>query len=382
MQYKRYLRKAAWLFFIIFASLSAPLVSAQSVTLASLQSMYSNRVARIETENQTKKGLAVQEYGTDLQAILKNVQKAGDFDGYILIEKEIARFKSDKTVPASSASPQLLASLLAYQKKLATGNMELAEKKIEFCKQYQGALIALRKDLMVQSKMKEAGEVNDAVKQVEADIRDMESWSANSGEGVVVPAKPETKLDELFRDEPVALKPKSAPPEIAKLPVTTPGDGKKKSKKAPPEAIEFNGHFYLYSPEKIKWDTAKAKCQSKGGHLVTIGSVAENVFVKKLVKDVSAVWIGLHKPIDAWKWVSQENVEYQNWGYGEPNITRRSPRMGVVLCAYIVGSSYGPAEHRENRHYSYSTDEYARGEWGDLYSDSTSVAGYVCEWDE
>ena len=376
------LRKTACLCFIFAAGLGVPLARAQTVTLASLQSMYTNKVAGLDAETQKKKSLAVQEYGADLQTTLKTVQKAGDFDGYVLVEKEIARFKSEKTVPASSSAPQLAASLATYQKKLETFNTESGGKKIEVSKQYLETLVALRKELMIQNKMKEAGEVNETAKLLEADIQQMEAWTSPTGDVAAAPAKPETKLDELFGDEPEPAKPKIVTAEMAKVAVSSSTVVKKKSKKAPPEAVEFNDHFYLYIPEKIKWDTAKVKCQSKGGHLVTIGNLAENVFVKKLVKDVSAVWIGLHKPIDAWKWVSQENVEYQNWGYGEPNITRRSPRMGGVVCAYIVGSSYGPSEHRENRHYSYSTDEYAKGEWGDLYSDSTSVTGYVCEWDE
>lgn len=353
---------------------------AQTVTLATLQSMYSNKVMRIETETQTKKGLATQEYGTDLQAVLKTVQKAGDFDGYLLVEKEIARFKSEKTVPASSATPQLATSLATYQKKLATFSTELAEKKIELCKQYQETLIGLRKELMLQNKMKEAGEVNDVAKQVESATKEMESWNANVGEVTPAPSKLTKKLDVLFGDETATVKPTPAILETAKLPVTTPGDGKKKSKKAPPEAVEFDGHFYLYCAEKIKWDTAKSKCQARGGHLVAIGDKEENHVVSHLVRGKAAVWIGLYKPVDAWKWSNLEKADYLNWGSGEPNINKRSPYMGVSTCAFIRGLEREHPSSYSNGIYRPSYTE-ARGEWEDAYSDA-SVEGYVCEWDE
>ena len=374
------LRKTACLGLIFFAGLSAPLAHAQTATLASLQSMYSNKVTRIEAETQTKRGGATQEYGTDLQATLKAVQKTGDFDGYMLIEKELARFKSEKTVPSSSATPQLATCLAAYQKKLATFSTELAEKKIELCKQYQETLIKLRKDLMLQNKMKEAGEVNEVAKQVDSDIKEMESWNTSMGVVAPVPAQPSTKLDVLFGDEAATIKPTPSTLETVKLTVTTSAEGKKKSKRAPPEATEFNGHFYLYCAEKIKWDTAKAKCLARGGNLVSIGDKEENHFVSHLVRGKSAVWIGFYKPVDAWKWANLEKADYLNWASGKPNINKRSPYMGVSTCAFIRGIEREHPSSYSNGIYRPSYTE-ARGEWEDSYSDA-SVDGYVCEWAE
>jgi len=89
---------------------------------------------------------------------------------------------------------------------------ESSAKKIELCKQYLDALLGLRKELMVQSKMKEAGVVNETVKQVESNIKEMESW--NGAEGENGGAKPETKLDELFADDPPVKKPRAEEPEV------------------------------------------------------------------------------------------------------------------------------------------------------------------------
>jgi len=349
---------------------------AQIPALSSLQSAYSNKVSKLDSDQQVKKNLAVQEYGNDLNTVLKAVQKAGDFDGYVLVEKEVNRFKAEKSVPASSAIPQVATSLSAYQKKLEKISTESSTKKIELCKQYLDALVGLRKELMVQSKMKEAGVVNDTVKQVEANIKEMESWSG--AEGGNSGAKPETKLDELFADDPPVRKPRAEEPEV-KAPSKAPAEVKK-SKKAPPEAIHFNGHFYLYTSEKIKWDTAKGKCQMRNGHLVTIDSSEENDFISKMVEGKSGVWIGLYKSSETWRWVTTEKLVYINWGPGQPSITKRSPRLGVNICGVIKGvERYMPS--------TYVDGEYKEGYtvfcgiWEDSYSDAP-MDGYICEWDE
>lgn len=357
---KRCLRQAAWFSFIFVAGLSVPLARAQTVTLATLQAMYTNKVAGIDAEAQKKKTFAVQEYGADLQFTLKAVQKAGDFDGYVLVEKEIARFKAEKTIPASSSTPQLAANLAAYQKKLENFNTETAGKKIELCKQYLEALIALRKGLMLQNKIKEAGEVNDTAKQVESDIKDMEAWQGNGRGHEIAPAKPETKLDELFGEESVTVKTKPVAPEVAKKPESAPAEVKKTLKKYPAEALEFKGHYYMQYDEKIKWDAAKTKCQLRGGHLVTIESAKENHFLATRFKGIPCVWIGFYKPSDKWKWVTQEDTDFQRWASEEPDISTRSPRIGVCIAAYMG----------------------VNGKWFDAYSDDRRVEGYICEWDE
>jgi hypothetical protein len=354
------LRKTACFFFVFFAGLSVPLARAQTVTLPTLQTMYTNKVAGIDAEAQKKKTLAAQEYGADLQSTLKAVQKAGDFDGYVLVEKEIARFTSEKTVPASSSVPQLAASLAAFQKKLESFNTETAGKKVELCKQYLEALIALRKGLMLQNKIKEAGEVNDTAKQVESDIKDMESWQGNGRGHEMAPSKPGTKLDELFGEEPVPVKPAPATPEVPKKPESAPVELKKTLKKYPADALEHKGHHYLQCEEKMKWDAAKTKCQLRGGHLVTIESAKENHFLANSFHGISCVWIGFYKPADKWKWVSQEDTDFQRWAAEEPDISTRSPRIGVCIAAYMG----------------------VNGKWFDAYSDDRRVEGYICEWDE
>jgi len=351
-------------------------VSGQVAALTTLQAAYSNKVAKLEADNQAKKSLAVQDYGNDLSTVLKAVQKAGDFDGYVVVEKEVNRFKAEKNVPVSSEVPQVATALVAYQKKLEKIMAEFSTKKIELCKQYLESLISLRKEMMIQSKMKEAGIVNDLVKQVEANIKEMESWggseSSNGG------SKPESKLDELFADDPPVKRPSVEEPEVK---TSSKGPAEvKKSKKGPPEAVEFNGHFYMFYKDAIKWDIAKLKCQSRGGYLVTINSKEENDFVASLIEGTTAVWIGFSRSGDAWKWANLEKAGYSNWGSSKPSITKNSPRIGVGICAYIhTNDRYVRSTYVDGKYKPGYTEK--SGEWVDAYGDA-AVEGYLCEWNE
>jgi len=351
---------------------------AQTAALSSLQTAYSNKVAKLESDQQGKKTRAVQDYGNDLNTVLKALQKAGDFDGYVLLDKEVNRFKADKTVPASSENPKIATSLATYQKKLEKISAESSVKKIELCRQYMDALVGLRKEMMIQGKMKEAGAVNDLVKQVESNIKEMESWNSAEGGSGSGSSKPETKLDELFADDSPVRKPRPEGDEV-KTPVKVSNEVKK-SKKGPADALHFNGHFYQYNPEKLKWDTAKAKCQTRGGHLVTIESSEENDFVSKMIEGKSGVWIGLYKSSETWRLVTMDKLGYTNWASGQPSITKRSSRLGVNICGVMIGveryipSTYVDGEYKEG--YTATC-----GIWEDSYSDAP-MDGYICEWDE
>ena len=73
------------------------------------------------------------------------------------------------------------------------------------------------------------------------------------------------------------------------------------------------------------WTDAEAKCQSLGGHLVTINDAAENTFVFNTftanVGDRAGIWIGLNDVAveGTFVWSSGESSTYTNFGPREPN---------------------------------------------------------------
>lgn len=122
----------------------------------------------------------------------------------------------------------------------------------------------------------------------------------------------------------------------------------------PSDATTFNGHSYVFFFDKsFTWDVAAEYCARMGGHLVTISSDEENVFVNSLCYRTD-IWIGASdiEEEGTFKWVNGEKMDYTLWADGEPN----------------NGSG--------NQDYAHM---YTNGTWDDGYNNSSLP--FVCEWD-
>lgn len=82
---------------------------------------------------------------------------------------------------------------------------------------------------------------------------------------------------------------------------------------------ELNNHTYYYSNNSVNATTAIQNAIDNGGHLLTIGSQAENDFISNGVG--ASIWIGFTDiNIEGnFQWVTSESVAYTNWNSGEPN---------------------------------------------------------------
>lgn len=129
------------------------------------------------------------------------------------------------------------------------------------------------------------------------------------------------------------------------------------------------GHYYqvFQTTSDITWLAAKANCESKYGHLVTITTAAENTAVAGIVRAHSgSAWLGAyrtechgsHNGPHTFAWVTGEEWVYSNWDSGEPNDSH--PHEGAC----------------EN-----SLHMYSSGLWNDYQNDHSNMRGYVCEWD-
>jgi len=80
----------------------------------------------------------------------------------------------------------------------------------------------------------------------------------------------------------------------------------------------YNGHSYYRSTGSMFWTDARQACLNMGGHLVTVTTVAENLFIFGLWP---SGWIGLTDELveGQWKWVTGESYSYTSWNSGEPN---------------------------------------------------------------
>ena len=87
---------------------------------------------------------------------------------------------------------------------------------------------------------------------------------------------------------------------------------------------EFNQACYKYVDSAKTWEDAESVCQGQTwqgvqGHLASVHSEEENIFVASLAKET--IWLGhhdLHKE-GQWTWTDGTKFSYSNWGKGSPN---------------------------------------------------------------
>ncbi|XP_014898362.1 ladderlectin-like [Poecilia latipinna] len=93
----------------------------------------------------------------------------------------------------------------------------------------------------------------------------------------------------------------------------------------PPFWFGFNGRCYKYIATLMTWADAEQHCVNQGANLVSIHSLAEDNFVKMLIRNFDhaegANWIGLS---DAQKdgtyfWSDGSRFNFKLWNAGEPN---------------------------------------------------------------
>ncbi len=120
-------------------------------------------------------------------------------------------------------------------------------------------------------------------------------------------------------------------------------------------AKEYNGHYYRYFGTAMTWSEAAAYCEARGGHLATVTSAEENVFVTSLFSAESALIGGNDVAHEgSFVWCTGEEFAYTNWAPGEPN--------------------NGNGRNQDYLHV------YKNGTWDDIEEDRGKM-GFVCEWD-
>jgi len=118
-----------------------------------------------------------------------------------------------------------------------------------------------------------------------------------------------------------------------------------------------NGHGYQRFDSGLSWNDAADDCESRGAHLVTLGSAQEDQFVfDNFVYLSASPWLGGTDEGDEgnWRWVTGEPWDYTNWNMHEPN------NVGGI------------------EHYLMYFDTTTFG-WNDIPDGTQS---HVCEWEE
>ena len=95
----------------------------------------------------------------------------------------------------------------------------------------------------------------------------------------------------------------------------------------------YDGRIYKTFIVELSWFDAYKYCQNLGGHLVTITSEDEQIFIENYMEAQSftqCAWIGLYFDDSKWMWITGEEFEYSNWAEGEPNDSGAIEAFGHV----------------------------------------------------
>ncbi|XP_010864254.2 ladderlectin-like [Esox lucius] len=104
------------------------------------------------------------------------------------------------------------------------------------------------------------------------------------------------------------------------------GDPHWRPRGCPGEWRQFGSHCVIFDETPRSWADAEFHCQSLGGHLASVHSWLESIFLKALTFDLPLTWIGgtdggqpEMSQYKSWSWTDGSGFNYQQWAEGMPN---------------------------------------------------------------
>lgn len=126
---------------------------------------------------------------------------------------------------------------------------------------------------------------------------------------------------------------------------------------------QFDDHCYKIFDYGMAWDDAKNFCENIGGHLATITSHREQIFINKMILNYGAknyYWLGASKDnFENWHWLTGEYFYYTNWNVGEPNNEGGDEKYLMIYKSNLMWNDV-----------NYKAEYYGNYNFG-----------FICEWE-
>jgi hypothetical protein len=184
---------------LLFSAITVSAAYPAEQTLQSLKAIYDSELEKIQLDN-TAVLDADKQYMQALQTLEADYKKQGDFDKTMAVMDERKRFETEKNAPAESTAKTpdgITAARKKYLKTLARAKEERNASAAKLTQRYLTALKGMIKDLMVKNDMAKAQEVNNEIKKVTEELKELQESKPDAAATAEEPAvtEPEKPAD-------------------------------------------------------------------------------------------------------------------------------------------------------------------------------------------
>lgn len=186
-----------------------PIAALQIAELQNRQTAFNQQLQAIASETQRDADKWPQDYLRDLDALAKQCQTAGDYDGWKVASTTLKQFKDSRQIndpPVGHDLPEMTQLIGRYREKVSAQHLDRCRRLVSTTKKYVGDLTEMQKAMTREGNMDAATAINAEIRRVQTgELRAAEDeLAATATAGSAKPA-PGTTLQPLDPEKIAAL---------------------------------------------------------------------------------------------------------------------------------------------------------------------------------